>query len=486
MELKERIRNLMKTLNNGIVERDVFLQIIFLSILTNRPIYVCGRMGSGKSLLISRVKQAFFENRTLRFGRRHLTLPEKFDDFDMVHFRDFDGENTETKKALQIVFQEFDDKPIIITGHRRAESTLSEAGIIDSVTISLSIPDSVSAEGLKHLLSSYYDESSFEIPKELQIKPEEKTAWLSQIKKVKISDEVLELIGKLNDTCAEHQIYVSISKWKGLLNLLKTIAFCNERDEVCLTDTFLLGMPIWTRSRNKDILMPEFFKHFESILLKDIPIVGNVEEEEEQLRSTAEHLLNATADIYDTVSFANTSCIKYTVTIAGETVPLYAPEEYIGTHESFHPFNELRQKEKRVLCNFNGSSICTISIDSSVKGTGLRSMASSMTTKSFEHFARLPAKVIEVNNLEKITANQKAFEEFRQYLDSAVENYASAMIQLKTIYKSLKSYTDDPFYNSEYYHKIQGIIKHKFEQSNKMIQLLKEVRLFMDSPLPNN
>ena len=87
---------------------------------------------------------------------------------------------------------------------------------------------------------------------------------------------------------------------------------------------------------------------------------------------------------------------------------------------------------------------------------------------------------------EKIAANQKAFEEFRQSLDSAAENYASAMIQLKTIYKSLKSYTDDPFYNSEYYHKIQGIIKHKFEQSNKMIQLLKEVRLFMDSPLPNN
>lgn len=486
MGLKERIRLLMQTLNDGIVEREVFLQIIFLSILTNRPIYVCGRKGSGKSLLVSRVKQAFFDNKTLRFGRRFFTLPEKFDNFDMVHFRDFDGENTETKKALQIVFQEFNGKPILITGHRRPESALSEAGIIDSITIAVNLPDTISAKSLKQLLTSQYDEDSFNVPKELQIKPEEKKEWLTQIKKIKISEDVLDLIGRISDTCAQNQIYISISKWKGLLNILKTMAYCNERNEVILTDAFILGMPIWTRSRNKNILIPEFFNHFESILLKDIPIAENVELEAEQLRSTAEHLLNATADIYETVEYAKTSCVKYSVTIAGETVPLYAPEEHIGTHESFHPFNELRQKEKRVLCNFNGSSICSISIDSSVKGVGLRSMASTTAGKSYEHFARLPAKVIEINNQEKLQNNQKAFEDFRHSLDVSVENYAAAMIQLKSIYKSLKTYTEDPFFNSEYYHKIQGIIKYKFEQSNKMIQLLKEVRLFMDAPLPKN
>ena len=83
----------------------------------------------------------------------------------------------------------------------------------------------------------------------------------------------------MSETCIEHKIYISISKWKGLLNLLKALALFNDRKEVILTDAFLLGMPIWTRTRNKEILVPEFFNHFESILLKDIPLIGEIETE---------------------------------------------------------------------------------------------------------------------------------------------------------------------------------------------------------------
>ena len=484
MALKGRISDLMKALCNDIVERDVFLQIIFLCLFTNQPINICGRSGSGKSLLVRRAKHAFHNNKALLFGRRFLSLPEKLDDFDMVLFQDFDGDNIETKKTLQIIFQEFENKPILITGTRRPESTLSDAGIIDSITVSLSLPEHISSDSLKLLLSTTHDENAFSIPEELQISTEEKKQWLSEIRDISISEDVLNLIGKMSETCIDHKIYISISKWKGLLNLLKALAFFNDRKEVILTDAFLLGMPIWTRNRNKEILVPEFFNHFESILLKDIPLIGEIETESLNMRLTAERFLNASADLYDTIQFAGESCIKYSITIAGETVPLYVPETYISTNESFHPFNELRQKEKRALCNFNGTAICSISIDSSVKGIGLRSMATSTIAKSFEHFARLPAKVLEVNNPEKKAQNQKAFDEFKQSLDSSAEAYAHAMIQLKSIYKSMQSYPEDPFFNSEYYNKIQEMIKHKFEQANKMIQLLKEVRLFMNTPLP--
>ena len=133
MALKGRISDLMKVLCNDIVERDVFLQIIFLCLFTNQPINICGRSGSGKSLLVRRAKHAFHNNKALLFGRRFLSLPEKLDDFDMVLFQDFDGDNIETKKTLQIIFQEFENKPILITGTRRPESTLSDAGIMESM-----------------------------------------------------------------------------------------------------------------------------------------------------------------------------------------------------------------------------------------------------------------------------------------------------------------------------------------------------------------
>ena len=174
MALKGRISNLMKALCNDIVERDVFLQIIFLCLFTNQPINICGRSGSGKSLLVRRAKHAFHNNKALLFGRRFLSLPEKLDDFDMVLFQDFDGDNIETKKTLQIIFQEFENKPILITGTRRPESTLSDAGIIDSITVSLSLPEHISSDSLKLLLSTTTMKMLFPFQKNYKFQPKKR------------------------------------------------------------------------------------------------------------------------------------------------------------------------------------------------------------------------------------------------------------------------------------------------------------------------
>ncbi len=482
MAVKERIKSLMKALQQGIVERDVFLQIIFLSILTNQPIYIFGRPGSGKSLLVKRAKQAFAAKRTLRFGKRFRTLPDKLEAFDLVYFMSFDGSDEETRNAANIVFQEFEDRPIILSGSRRPESNLSEAGVIDSINISLSLPETLKPESLKQLLSASFDEEGYDIPEELKVTPEEKKLWLSEINKVTISSTVLDLIGRFSAACDDARIYVSVRRWKKFLRMLKMIAFCNDRSQVELTDTFLLGMPIWSRARNNAELNARFLTVVEEIMLQGIPDVGNIEESSVQLRQTAEHLMNASDDVFDTVEYAGELCLKHTIKISGESFPLYVPERYIGTHESFNPYNELRQKEKHVLCNFEGSTECTVSIDTVVKGVGLRSSANAPVGKTFEKFAKLPSRVLELNNPQKQQENREAFENFRKSIDGSMENFANAMIRLKTIYKDLKSYPDDPFFNAEYYARIQALIKNKFEQASAMIQLLKDVRSFMDAP----
>lgn len=482
MALKERIKNLLDVLKQGVVERDSFLQLIFLSILTNQSIYVFGRSGAGKGLLVGRATRAFKNNNVLVFGKRTRMLPEDFNEFDMVHFKSFDGSEVLTQKAINVIVQEFKGKPIVISGERRAESSLCEAGVIDHIYLVLSLPETLKPESLQKLLAMPDDVDLSQIPEELLISQEEKTKWLSEISKVSLSPEVLELIGKFSADCDAHKAYVSVRRWKHLTKMMKAIAYFNDRKEVILTDTFFLGMPIWNRTRNNEVLCGKFFVDVEEILLKGLPVVGDMDEAASTLRHTAEHLLNVSDDLYDTVDFAGEKCLKYNVKISGENVPLYVPEKYIGTHEQFNPFNELRQKESHVLCNFDGSTECTIYIDSSVKGDGIRSSMGSNVGKSFERFAKLPARVLEINNAEKQKHNREAFEKFRKSLDDSMESYATAMIKLKATYKDLKSYTDDPFFNAEFYGRIQSLIKNKFEQSNKMINLLRDVRIMMDAP----
>lgn len=479
--LKERIKKLLSAVAEGVVDRDIFLQVIFLSVLTNQPLYIFGRSGAGKSLLLGRVLLAFKANNTLRYGRRRQTLPETFEEYDIMHFNDFDVKNEETKRAVQVIFQEFESRPIVITGSRRPESVLSEAGIIDSVGVALTLPETLSTESLKQLLAADFDESVVQVQEDLRISNDEKKKWLAEMHKVKLTSDVLDLVAKLSEDCDEHHIYVSIRKWKALIGILKAMAYCNDRREVLLSDAFILGMPIWNRTSSNEVLNRKFFEHVEEIVFKGLPDAVNIEEEAAKFRIEAERLVNASDDVYETQMFAGESCVKYQVTVAGEMVPLYAPEAYLGTSESFHPYNELRKKEVRVLCNFNGTSLCSISIDSAAKGVGLRSAASANAGKSYEHFARLPARVLSISDPEKRKANAAALSEFAGSVEKKIEVYANNMRRLKDIYRQLKTYTDDPFFNAGYYNRLQETIQRKFEKSNEMIKKLKETRAYLDT-----
>ena len=105
----------------------------------------------------------------------------------------------------------------------------------------------------------------------------------------------------------------------------------------------------------------------------------DVEALEKQMRSlnrSVKRVINATPDTYRTVDFNGVPCIHYSITVAGETIGLYAPESKLCTTEEFSPFNELRKEETRVLCNYMGSSICRISIDSKSKRMGIRASTS--------------------------------------------------------------------------------------------------------------
>ena len=123
-----------------------------------------------------------------------------------------------------------------------------------------------------------------------------------------------------------------------------------------------------------------------------------------------------------------------------------------------------------------GDNVCRISIDSSAKKNGLRATTNSSAGKTFEPFAKLPARVLRINDEEKIKKNKLQLEELKQKLISTVEKNASAMIEFKELYKEVKTNKNNLFLNKDYFNYLQEAIQNQFTKISEQIQILKSLQ----------
>jgi MoxR-like ATPase len=181
--------------------------------------------------------------------------------------------------------------------------------------------------------------------------------------------------------------------------------------------------------------------------------------------------------LYETKEFNGQPCLSYRITVAGEQTPLYVPLHYIETDEDFNPFNELRQVEKHVRCNFHGTSSCTISIDSAVKGIGLRNNLSRQNNNApgkFEDFATLPTYILRENDPEVAKKKQAELEACKKEAQAQMEQQGKILRSLRDLYQANKAYRNDLFVNLENFDKIQGELSEIFNTINGVASKLRE------------
>ena len=107
---------------------------------------------------------------------------------------------------------------------------------------------------------------------------------------------------------------------------------------------------------------------------------------------------------------------------------------------------------------------------------GLRATTNSSAGKTFEPFAKLPARVLRINDEEKIKKNKLQLEELKQKLISTVEKNASAMIEFKELYKEVKTNKNNLFLNKDYFNYLQEAIQNQFTKISEQIQILKSLQ----------
>lgn len=476
MTLSSRISELLQALNNGIPERETCIQLGFLATVTNEPFFIYGRSGSGKTLLTDRLSQAFKDSHILKMGRRQQTFPNKLNTFDIIIFQNFNPTDETAKENIQIALHDREDAALIISSDQRPESVLSRAEITDQITLTISLPDSLSPDALCELLQNLGYLENIHVPEDLTISQEERQQWNEAIKKVELSPETLRVIGGLAELCDHNDIYVPIRKWLSLTNMVKAIAFFNGRNQTTLTDTLFLGTSIWGKSASNNIIADNFSNIIKSVMLSDMSDVLNSDFDANSLYNKVKTLIHSSNNLYETKMYNNEPCLSYRITIAGEPAPLYVPLRYMETDENFNPFNELRQVETRVRCNFHGTSSCTISIDSAVKGVGLRSSMprNNSTQSKFEDFATLPSYILRENDPEIAAQKKTKLEECKKEATAQIEKQTKYLFALRDLYQANKSFREDLFCNTKLFDSLQNELRTIFDNNNAIANKLKE------------
>ena len=481
MTLTKRISELMQAITASIPEREFCIQLGFLTTLVSEPFYLYGRSGSGKSLVADRIVAAFKNLRILNIGKRDTELPEKLENYDIIIFKSFNPFEEKSKANVHIAIEDRHKSSLIISGDIRPEVALNRTEITDKITLIVALPDSISSEALCNLLMTQGDTTSVHVPVGLTVTNEEKIQWNEEIKKVALSDDTLHIIGEIAKTCDENNIYVPIRKWIALTNIIKAAAFFNGRSETRITDTFFLGTPIWGRTMTNTTIIESYKNIVRNRILKEIPDIINNPYDADDLLRRVKHILFTSNNLYETKMFNNEPCILYKINIAGEPAPLYVPLRYVESDEDFNPLNELKQEEKRVRCNFHGTSSCTISIDSAIKSIGLRNTYArglqSQQAKpqgKFEDFGTLPTYILMENAPEVIEQKKALLADIRVEIQTAAEHETKNLQTLRNVFNDIKASTDDLFCHKEFFKKSQEQVTELFESTKTIISKIKE------------
>lgn len=343
MTLTQRISELLQALNNGIPERETCIQLGFLATVTSEPFFIYGRAGSGKTMLTDRLAQTFKASNHLKINRHTQQLPENLGKYDFIAFQDFNPADDVAKENIQIALHNRKGAALTISSDQRPESVLNRAEIADQITLTISLPDSLSPAALCDLLQNLDRLENVSIPEALTVSKEERKQWCEEIKKVELSHETLRVISHLAELCDQSDIYVPIRKWLALANIARAIAFFNGRKQTVITDILFLGMPIWGKATSNSTITENFPGIVKSVMMSEIPEMLHEPYDAKTLHSKVKTLLHSSNNLYETKMFNNEPCLSYRITIAGEPTPLYVPLRYVESDEDFNPFNELKR-----------------------------------------------------------------------------------------------------------------------------------------------
>lgn len=294
--MKERINQILHSLNENLFEREETIQLTLLTTIAGESIFLLGLPGVAKSLIARRIKEIFRDGNSFEYLMNRFSTPDEiFGPIAISKLKKDDKYERITDKYLptaDIVFLDeiwkagpsIQNSLLTVINEKVYRNGQQEIKIPLKGLISASNELPAKGQGLealwdrfiiRYLVSNISDTSKFneflstenigfkiEIDDKQKITNAEYQKWQTSISQVKISDEALNVINVIRNYIVKHNnkkdtiqpIYVSDRRWKKIVRILKTSAFLNDREEIDLMDCFLIAHTIWNEVEQIDIV----------------------------------------------------------------------------------------------------------------------------------------------------------------------------------------------------------------------------------------
>jgi len=479
MTLAERIQKLLSEAEQGLVERESILRLLFLAVLTHQSTYLYGRAGSGKRSVISHMLAGFKDLNVQTYGRRSFNLPTN--PANIVIFTSFDSGFPPMTSAIHAVLDEHLAHELILSGRLRPDASLSQAGISDSIHLVVSFPDTVSPNALKDLLSDAGDPANFSISEELKISQSEVAKWSEEIEKVQISNDSLIILKAIAAECERSNVYISASRWRGLAKMARAQAFFSGRSETSVSDLLFLSEDLWGKRATSEAIRKGYTDGMHEFLNAYAPDPEDLRKTTQELLISAEHYKNSNGNRYKTITINGEEYISYSITVFNEPISLFAPLSRVGTHEDFHPLNALHHEETRAKCNFMGGDVCKISIDSKAKRNGMRASSIMQNNSSasnanpiYEDYAKLPSEILQTNDPQIMEQNKLGLQDAHEKLYEVISQSLQSLKSLKALYTSNSEFQNDPFLPMRPYKSYMDLILKRYKALSSFCKELQQ------------
>lgn len=287
MTIQERIKQLLTALNKDVFEKEEIIAFTLLSAIAGESLFLLGAPGVAKSLIARRLKFAFKEGKSFEYLMNRFSTPDeifgpvaisklKNDEYErivenylpdatVIFLDEIWKAGPSIQNALLTVLNEKKYRngkkeiDVDIRGLISASNELPEQGqgleaLWDRFLIRYLVIGVQNRNTFNQMISEDLQSYKDNVPDKLKITDDEYKDWANKITNVKIPEEIFNVIHVIrasiqqrNKNNEEEQIYISDRRWRKIIQLLKTSAFLNERENIDLMDCFLIAHCTWDK-----------------------------------------------------------------------------------------------------------------------------------------------------------------------------------------------------------------------------------------------
>ena len=289
MQTRKHIQSLLTHISQGLYEKDHIIALALLCAISGENLFLLGPPGTAKSEVARRLKMVFHDATAFEYLMSRFSTPDEI--FGPVSIQKLKQEDTYQRKvdgflpAATIVFLDeiwkagpaIQNALLTVINEKIYQNGSSTIHVPMKCLIAASNELPAEDEGLEALWDRFImrvvsncisDERTFykmltmaempqiTIPDELKITDQLFLDWQQQIKAVAVPKHILKAITAIRKqlaTAAEGEevepldFYISDRRWRKNIQILRTSAFLNGRQEIDYTDLFLLIHTLWNK-----------------------------------------------------------------------------------------------------------------------------------------------------------------------------------------------------------------------------------------------